>query len=161
MIRCDVLSKGRQSWSLLQIFISHITLSNVTSKDRWFYSWNQGASPNLGCSTEEICLPVCPYNRVIRKMVQYPSDSCSSASGSVYKIKKAPYMSPDHNSSACRKSDSDLKDIITQKDDAIENEPPRHYVSDNEIKHGKEVIFYFRTAIPSLYIDDITLHVNR
>ena len=50
-------------------------------------------------------------------MVQYPSDSYSSASDSVYKIKKAPYMSPDHSSSARRKSDSDLKDIIKQKDD--------------------------------------------
>ena len=69
-------------------------------------------------------------------MVQYPSDSFSSASGLVYKIKKAPYKSLDHSSSAHKKSDSNLKDIIKQKDDVIENEPPRRYDSEEEIQQG-------------------------
>ena len=46
-------------------------------------------------------------------------------SSSVYKIKKASYNSSDHSSSAHRKSYSNLKDIIKQKDDVIENEPER------------------------------------
>ena len=84
-------------------------------------------------------------------MVQYPSDSVSSASGSVYEIKKAPYKSSDHSSSAHRKLDSNLKDIIKQKDDMIENEPPRR----------KEVVLYFRTAIPGLYINEINHSLRR